>query len=202
MTRARAFVGAVPQRVWTAVAGLALLASLAVAAVIGAGLSVWRSAVGSTAEPPQTMIQPPSSGLVVLPGQHPRRIAPPPSPQPTQPTQPTGPTGAPITPVTVPVSVGQPGGPAPGTPLVSPPPTTDLPRPNGGGFGSRVGGLPGAQLPGGEPESKASPTARAAHLRHVERVAERRHPTWHKAKHAKTGGKHAAKRHGRHARED
>jgi len=68
MTRARAFVGAVPQRVWTAVAGLALLASLAVAAVIGAGLSVWRSAVGSAAQPPTATLEPPSSGLVVLPG--------------------------------------------------------------------------------------------------------------------------------------
>ena len=68
MTRARAFVGAVPQRVWTAVAGLALLASLAVAAVIGAGLSVWRSAVGSSAQPPTSTLEPPSSGLVVLPG--------------------------------------------------------------------------------------------------------------------------------------
>ncbi|MDQ1747850.1 MAG: hypothetical protein QOD07_2113 [Frankiaceae bacterium] len=68
MTRARAFVGAVPQRVWTAVAGLVLLASLAVAAVIGAGLSVWRSAVGSTAQPPVATVEPPNSGLIVLPG--------------------------------------------------------------------------------------------------------------------------------------
>jgi len=68
VTRARAIVTAVPQRVWTAVAGLALLASIAVAAVIGAGLQVWRSAVGSAAQPLPAAVEPPSSGLVVLPG--------------------------------------------------------------------------------------------------------------------------------------
>jgi hypothetical protein len=68
MTRARALVAAVPQPVWTAVAGLALLASLALAAVIGAGLQVWRTAVGGAAAPPQPTVAPPGSGLVVLPG--------------------------------------------------------------------------------------------------------------------------------------
>jgi hypothetical protein len=74
-------VAAVPQRVWTAVAGLALLASLAVAALIGAGLQVWRGAVGGTAQPPPTAIDPPGSGLVILPGgQAPRPHVPAPLP--------------------------------------------------------------------------------------------------------------------------
>jgi hypothetical protein len=95
VTRARAFAAAVPQRVWTAVAGLALLASLAVAAVIGAGLQVWRSAVGSTAQPPSATVEPPGSALVVVPGgQAPRPHAP--APQPpvaTPPETPAAPVG-------------------------------------------------------------------------------------------------------------
>jgi hypothetical protein len=118
MTRARAFVAAVPQRVWTAVAGLALLASLAIAAVIGAGLQVWRSAVGSTAQVPPATVEPPGSGLVVVPGgsaprppvgPHPVPVAPPVAapPAPSTGSGPANPAS-----VSVPAGVGQPGPPA------------------------------------------------------------------------------------------
>lgn len=194
MTRARALVGAVPQRVWTAVAGLALLASLAVAAVIGAGLSVWRNAVGTTAQPPQATIEPPNSGLVVLPGGKTTHVV----PTPRQPA----PTGGPVTPVTVPVALsGQPGSPVTGTPV---PFVPHVPAAHGdnGGFGARVG-----ELGGGESESRTSGAAHTAHLRHEARVHERAEAARHHAKHANhathgkhgkhagRGGKHAASKH-------
>jgi len=81
MTRARALVSAVPSRVWTAIAGLVLLASLGVTLVLGAGLATWRGGVSRTplsdgARPPVTGTTPPGSAVVVVPtpaahGQHP-----------------------------------------------------------------------------------------------------------------------------------
>ncbi|MDQ1685116.1 MAG: hypothetical protein QOC82_1853 [Frankiaceae bacterium] len=100
MTRARAFVGAVPQRVWTAVAGLALIASLAVSVLIGAGLSAWRSAVGGAAQPPPSLLQPAGSGLIVVPGAPNGRGPRPSVPTPEQPV-PSAPTTL-LTPPTAP----------------------------------------------------------------------------------------------------
>jgi hypothetical protein len=197
MTRARAIVAAVPQRVWTAVAGLALLASLAVAAVIGAGLSVWRSAVGDTAQAPRATIEPPNSGLIVLPGgQGPRPVFPP------HPLSPSAPSGGTTTPVTVgPVALvsGPTGsGPTPTEPPTEPPPTgspaVSPPQPRG------------EFEDAGERESQphARFTAHAAHLRHEIR-AQHRHEAKaeakqlsgarYEAKHAKVkaAGKHAAR---------
>jgi hypothetical protein len=77
MTRARALVAAVPPRVWAAVAGLVLLASLGVTLVLGAGLATWRG--GVTHQPvlgsghaPATVLPPPGSAIVVVPtpGKH------------------------------------------------------------------------------------------------------------------------------------
>ena len=69
MVRLRAGLHAVPSRVWASVAGLAVLASLSVAVVLGAGLQVWRGAVGSpTAAAPAGLSQLPRSGLVTVPG--------------------------------------------------------------------------------------------------------------------------------------
>jgi hypothetical protein len=77
MTRARALVAAVPPRVWAAVAGLVLLASLGVTLVLGAGLATWRGGVtheplAGGARPPATVLTPPGSAVVVVPtpGQH------------------------------------------------------------------------------------------------------------------------------------
>ena len=182
MTRARAFVGAVPQRVWTAVAGLALLASLAVAAVIGAGLSVWRSAVGTAAQqPPAATIEPPDSGLIVLPGGQVRRAVSPPHHVP--PATPTGPI-----PVLVPVPVTV----SPATTGPAPPATVTLV-----GFVPR--GLPAGGENGGlanEAENHGQASAHAAHLRHEARTAHqaKRHAAKHAAKHA------AGKHHAKHAR--
>jgi len=72
MTRARALVSAVPSRVWTAIAGLVLLASLGVTLVLGAGLATWRGGVSRTplsdgARPPVTGTTPPGSAVVVVP---------------------------------------------------------------------------------------------------------------------------------------
>src|SRR5437763_3161738 len=72
MTRARALVAAVPQRVWTAVAGLVLLASLGVTLVLAAGLATWRGAVSpapgpGTARPPISVVRPPGSSVIVVP---------------------------------------------------------------------------------------------------------------------------------------
>jgi hypothetical protein len=73
MTRARALVAAVPQRVWTAVSGLVLLASLGVALVLGAGLSTWQGGVShgpaqqGGARLPQTVLTPPHGAVVVVP---------------------------------------------------------------------------------------------------------------------------------------
>lgn len=72
MTRARALVSAVPSRVWTAIAGLVLLASLGVTLVLGAGLATWRGGVSRTplsegTRPPVTGTTPPGSAVVVVP---------------------------------------------------------------------------------------------------------------------------------------
>jgi len=66
MFRARAWAAAVPPAVWTAVAGLVLLASVGLALVVGAGLSVWRGGVSGVARPPAVVVSPPRSGLVVV----------------------------------------------------------------------------------------------------------------------------------------
>jgi len=72
MTRARALMAAVPQRVWMAVASLVVLASVGVSLVLGAGLSTWRgevghSAVGDLPRPGTTVISPPKSSVIVVP---------------------------------------------------------------------------------------------------------------------------------------
>jgi hypothetical protein len=68
MVRLRATFHAVPSRVWTSVAGLAVLASLALAVVLGAGLEVWRGAVGSpTANPRAGLSNVPPTGVVTVP---------------------------------------------------------------------------------------------------------------------------------------
>ena len=88
MTRARALVAAVPQRVWTAVAGLVLLASLGVALVLGAGLSTWQGAVGHPsvqghgAPSAGGVLLPPGSAVIVVP-----------TPHTTQPASPVGGSG-------------------------------------------------------------------------------------------------------------
>lgn len=201
MTRARAFVAAVPQRVWTAVAGLALLASLAVAAVIGAGLSVWRSAVGSTAQPPVAAVEPPGSGLVILPGGHapqvPSRFTHPPAVR-SVPATAVPATGGPVTP-----AVTTPLGPAPATPATSVAFTPQLLAAGGGPAGDEghATGLLAArieELVGGHTDAHAAAVAHAAHLRH-EAIVAHRQATRHHAKHAKAGDRHAAKHHARHA---
>src|SRR3954452_11802088 len=78
MPRARALVAAVPQRVWTAVAGLVLLASLGVTLVLAAGLSTWQGAVSNpsdkgNAQPPGSVVRPPSSAVIVVPTPHTNR---------------------------------------------------------------------------------------------------------------------------------
>jgi len=79
MTRARALMAAVPQRVWMAVASLVVLASVGVSLVLGAGLSTWRGEVGHSAAPGlprqgSTVVPPPRSSVIVVPtppGHHP-----------------------------------------------------------------------------------------------------------------------------------
>src|SRR5437764_4145961 len=88
MPRARAVVAAVPQRVWTAVAGLVLLASLGVTLVLAAGLSTWQGAVTSPSNkgkalPPGSVVTPPSSAVIVVPTPHANR---PPAAAPPHPT--------------------------------------------------------------------------------------------------------------------
>src|SRR5438270_39568 len=88
MPRARALVAAVPQRVWTAVAGLVLLASLGVTLVLAAGLSTWQGAVGNSpnkgsAEPPGSVVTPPGSAVIVVPTPLARRPAPAAPPHPS-----------------------------------------------------------------------------------------------------------------------
>lgn len=178
MTRARAFVSAVPQPVWTAVAGLALLASLAVAAVIGAGLSVWRSAVGTAAAPPRALVEPPSSGLIVLPGAGTPR---PPAPHPLPPATPSGGTPTPVTlgPIAV---VGTPGSPTTVTPVPRPSPApAPAPVPD---FGSR-----------GVLDGSGSHTGSASHAAHVRNDARSQHR--YEARHAKHA-KHARHAAGKH----
>ena len=110
VTRARAWAGAVPPKVWTAVAGLVLLASVGLALVVGAGLSVWQGGFGSSAHGPAVVVSPPSSGVVVVP------------PSPAAPRVP-GPVAAPVVPpavVRVP-AVAPPSAPAPVVAAPAPP---------------------------------------------------------------------------------
>lgn len=194
MTRARAFVAAVPQRVWTAVAGLALLASLAVAAVIGAGLSVWRSAVGGTAQPPVAAVEPPGSGLVILPGGHAPRVPSPLKHTPAVRSVPAavGPVSGPVTPAVTTLV-----GPAPGTPVTSVAFTPQL-LAAGDGHGTGLLAARIDQLVEGKPDTHGAAAAHAAHLRHEAAVAHRA-ATRHHAKHAESGRKHHAKHHAKHA---
>lgn len=224
MTRARAMVAAVPQRVWTAAAGLALLASLAVAAVIGAGLSVWRSAVGSTAQPPTAAIEPPGSGLVVLPGTPGHRPSVPAKhvPAPIAPPNATGSGSAPAQPeanqtvVTPPAPAATtPAARTTGTPLVFIPHLlTAAFTTNGNGNGDDdavgAGGSIAHVEQVGEAALHGQAQAHVAHVRHEARVEAKRHDAKHHdaqrhdgkrhdAKHAKSGGRHAAgKKHHQH----
>ena len=208
MTRARAFAGAVPQRVWTAVAGLALLASIAVAAVIGAGLSAWRSAVGSSAQPPTATLEPPSSGFVVLPGAPPAAhhvvpsrhapAAPPSGPVFRAPSVPSVPSAV------RPASFVSTTTPATSTPL------TFIPRlvvsvtaPDGSSDGDtlRVPAQFSARLAA---ETQSQVQKLAARVEHQAVVHARheggRHAARHTEKHAtRHHARHAAKHHARHA---
>lgn len=82
---------AVPARVWAVVAALVVLASLALVAVVGAGLHAWSGTVaGSAGQLPHlgnglALGQPPRSGVVTVPGHPPVRAPEAPG---------TGPTGA------------------------------------------------------------------------------------------------------------
>ena len=134
MPRARALVAAVPQRVWTAVAGLVLLASLGVTLVLAAGLSTWQGAVThgpdqGSARPPGTVVTPPGSAVIVVPTPHTRPVAKPPA-HPTAPTTVTvalppavAPVAAPQLPTGVPTTA-----PSPAPPPVATPPVTGSPR--------------------------------------------------------------------------
>src|SRR3954449_4600636 len=107
MPRARALVAAVPQRVWTAVAGLVLLASLGVTLVLAAGLSTWQGAVSNgpaqrSAPPPGSVVTPPGSAVVVVPTPHARPAATaPPHPRPATVTVALPPAAAPVAAPTV-----------------------------------------------------------------------------------------------------
>jgi hypothetical protein len=97
MIRARAWAAAVPPAVWTAVAGLVLLASVGLALVVGAGLTVWRGAISGAGKPPSVVVSPPRSGLVVVPAA--------PLPRPHPPVVPASPgqsAGRPVAVVVVP----------------------------------------------------------------------------------------------------
>jgi len=128
MPRARALVAAVPQRVWTAVAGLVLLASLGVTLVLAAGLSTWQGAVGNSptpnsARPPGSVVTPPGSAVIVVPTPSARRPAPaaPPHPRTVVVALPAAP--APVAaPLPVPVAAPPVSAPVPA------PPVTSLPR--------------------------------------------------------------------------
>ena len=104
MPRARALVAAVPQRVWTAVAGLVLLASLGVTLVLAAGLSTWQGAVsnpsdkGNAHRPPAAA--PPHPAAARPAAAHPVLVTVTPAPAPV-PAPVTAPVAAP--PVAVPV---------------------------------------------------------------------------------------------------
>jgi len=118
MPRARALVAAVPQRVWTAVAGLVLLASLGVTLVLAAGLATWQGAVGKStgkgsARPPASVVSPPGSAVIVVPSPPARRPAPPAAPQPK-------PGSVAVPPVTAPVVASEPV-PAPAVAPPAPP---------------------------------------------------------------------------------
>src|SRR5689334_18078663 len=106
MPRARALVAAVPQRVWTAVAGLVLLASLGVTLVLAAGLSTWQGAVThspaqGSSHPPGSVVTPPGSAVIVVPTPHTRPATEPPA-HPTRPTTVTVALPPAVAPVTAP----------------------------------------------------------------------------------------------------
>lgn len=127
MPRARALVAAVPQRVWTAVAGLVLLASLGVTLVLAAGLSTWQGAVSNpsdkgNAQPPGSVVRPPSSAVIVVPTPHTNRppAAAPPHPAAARPAA-AHPVLVTVTPAPAPV-------PAPVTaPVAAPPVAVPVP---------------------------------------------------------------------------
>ena len=137
MPRARSLVAAVPQRVWTAVAGLVLLASLGVTLVLAAGLSTWKGAVGNSpnegsAQPPRSVVTPPGNAVIVVPTPHARRPVPaaPPHPAAAAPARvtiagPAAPVAAPVTaPVTAPVILPPAQAPVPSTPVTATPRVT------------------------------------------------------------------------------
>src|SRR3954451_17345339 len=134
MPRARALVAAVPQRVWTAVAGLVLLASLGVTLVLAAGLSTWQGAVTSPSDrgnalPPGSVVTPPSSAVIVVPTPQTNRppAAAPPHPTAAHPARHRilvtfTPSPAPVAaPVAVPVAAPPVAVPVPPTPVTASP---------------------------------------------------------------------------------
>jgi hypothetical protein len=92
------------------VAGLVLLASVGLALVVGAGLSVWRGGLAPNAGGPAVVVSPPSSGVVIVP---PRPVAPAAPPVPGAPAAPPTFVRAPV--------------PAASTPAAAAPPTTGVP---------------------------------------------------------------------------
>jgi len=131
MPRARALVAAVPQRVWTAVAGLVLLASLGVTLVLAAGLSTWQGGVNNSpdkgsAHPPGSVVTPPGSAVIVVPTPHTHPPAPAAPPQPSAAHPVTVIVTAPPAPVAPPVAA--PVAAPPVTVPVPPTPVTASPR--------------------------------------------------------------------------
>jgi len=127
MPRARALVAAVPQRVWAAVAGLVVLASLGVTLVVTAGLSTWQGAVNnsppeSSAHPPGSVVIPPGSAVVVVPTPHAPRPATTPPAKPTTVSVALPPAVLPVAaPGSVPVVVPPVSAPVPAGPVTSSP---------------------------------------------------------------------------------
>jgi hypothetical protein len=188
MPRARALVAAVPQRVWTAVAGLVLLASLGVTLVLAAGLSTWQGAVGNSpnkgnALPPGSVVTPPGSAVIVVPTPHGQRPGPaaPAHPAPVHPAQPhpvvvtvaLPPAPAPVAaPVTVPVAAP----PGSSTPVTATPHVT------------RKGGGPAGEPAKGGSGHKAKHAHKAKHPHKAKQVKHRHHGKhlgWFKSSHGK-----------------
>ena len=133
MPRARALVAAVPQRVWTAVAGLVLLASLGVSLVVAAGLSTWQGAVTNNpgkgnARPPVSVVTPPTSAVIVVPTPTAGQPAPaaPQHPKPVSVALPAAP--APAVRVLVPVPAPAPASSPPASTPPATPPVTGTPH--------------------------------------------------------------------------
>jgi hypothetical protein len=173
MTRARALVAAVPQRVWTAVAGLVLLASLGVTLVLAAGLATWQGAVNHTApgrsaaQPPVIVVRPPGSSVIVVPtpvkqGEHPVASVGGPAVTPGSAVgvlQPL-PVTLPVPPTPAPVATPLPPQPQPGQPVTQQLPPTANPRV----VGSRSPGIPvNAQHGKAAKPAKATQGKKAAH---------------------------------------